>query len=51
MKPTGKRTKWLKSFRHQDVHMIAGLTQGQCSMFGAWGDAIAEKDGMLHSAL
>lgn len=22
------------------VHMIAGLTQGKCSMFGAWGDAI-----------
>lgn len=23
------------------VHMIAGLTQGACSMFGAWGDAVA----------
>jgi len=22
------------------VHMIAGLTQGKCSMFGAWGDAL-----------
>jgi len=22
------------------VHMIAGLTQGACSMFGAWGDAL-----------
>jgi len=23
------------------VHMIAGLTEGACSMFGAWGDAVA----------
>jgi len=24
------------------VHMIAGVTQGACSMFGAWGDALAD---------
>jgi len=24
------------------VHMVAGLTQGACSAFGAWGDALAE---------
>lgn len=29
------------------MNMIAGLTQGKCSMFGAWGDALAEKDGVL----
>jgi len=22
------------------IHMIAGFTQGQCSLFGAWGDAV-----------
>eukprot|EP01090_Pellita_catalonica_P009075 TRINITY_DN20142_c0_g1_i1.p1 TRINITY_DN20142_c0_g1~~TRINITY_DN20142_c0_g1_i1.p1 ORF type:complete len:404 (+),score=67.83 TRINITY_DN20142_c0_g1_i1:125-1213(+) len=26
------------------VHMIAGLTQGHCSMFGAWGNALAAAD-------
>eukprot|EP01062_Namystynia_karyoxenos_P002932 TRINITY_DN11021_c0_g1_i1.p1 TRINITY_DN11021_c0_g1~~TRINITY_DN11021_c0_g1_i1.p1 ORF type:complete len:449 (+),score=172.38 TRINITY_DN11021_c0_g1_i1:78-1424(+) len=31
----------------RDMNMIAGLTQGKCSMFGAWGDAIADKDGLL----
>jgi len=24
------------------LHMLAGLTQGKCSMFGAWGDATAD---------
>jgi len=24
-----------------NVHMIAGLTQGHCSLFGAWGDALS----------
>jgi hypothetical protein len=27
------------------VHMIAGLTQGACSMFGAWGSALAQQQG------
>jgi len=29
------------------MQQIAGLTQGHCSMFGAWGDALADKDGTL----
>lgn len=30
------------------VHMIAGLTQGKCSMFGMWGDALASGDARGH---
>jgi len=33
--------------RLRDIHQIAGLTQGDCSMFGAWGEALADKDGTL----
>merc|ERR1739845_314628 len=33
--------------RVRDIHQIGGLTQGDCSMFGAWGDALADKDGTL----
>jgi hypothetical protein len=33
--------------RLRDIHQIGGLTQGDCSMFGAWGDALADKDGTL----
>jgi len=29
------------------VHMIAGLTQGACSMFGAWGGALADDTKVL----
>jgi len=29
------------------VHMIAGLTQGACSMFGAWGKALDPSIGLL----
>jgi len=29
------------------VHMIAGLTQGACSMFGAWGKSLANPNGLL----
>jgi len=29
------------------VHMIAGLTQGKCSMLGAWGDAVASGYGLI----
>jgi len=29
------------------IHMIAGLTQGACSMFGAWGDALADPLGLI----
>lgn len=31
----------------RDLQQIAGLTQGKCSMFGAWGDALADKGGAL----
>eukprot|EP01125_Pyxidicula_operculata_P006359 TRINITY_DN2208_c0_g1_i1.p1 TRINITY_DN2208_c0_g1~~TRINITY_DN2208_c0_g1_i1.p1 ORF type:complete len:363 (-),score=85.76 TRINITY_DN2208_c0_g1_i1:40-1128(-) len=29
------------------VHMLAGLTQGKCSMFGAWGKALSDPTGLL----
>eukprot|EP00161_Ancyromonas_sigmoides_P015017 TRINITY_DN3947_c0_g1_i1.p2 TRINITY_DN3947_c0_g1~~TRINITY_DN3947_c0_g1_i1.p2 ORF type:complete len:473 (+),score=240.27 TRINITY_DN3947_c0_g1_i1:299-1717(+) len=29
------------------MHMIAGLTQGKCSMTGAWGDAVAAGEGLV----
>jgi hypothetical protein len=29
------------------MQQIAGLTQGKCSMLGAWGDALADKDSTL----
>lgn len=29
------------------VHMIAGLTQGACSMFGAWGSALKDPNSLL----
>jgi hypothetical protein len=29
------------------MQQIAGLTQGHCSMLGAWGDALADKDSTL----
>lgn len=29
------------------VHMLAGLTQGHCSMLGAWGSALADPTGLL----
>jgi len=29
------------------VHMIAGLTQGACSMFGMWGDVLADNTKVL----
>jgi len=29
------------------IHMVAGLTQGACSMFGAWGDALANHSALL----
>jgi len=28
------------------IHMLAGLTQGKCSMFGAWGSAL-EQEGLI----
>mmetsp|Transcript_60711 Transcript_60711/g.130970 ORF Transcript_60711/g.130970 Transcript_60711/m.130970 type:complete len:448 (+) Transcript_60711:69-1412(+) len=32
----------------RDMNMIAGATQGSCSMIGAWGDALRDKeDGMV----
>jgi hypothetical protein len=31
----------------RDLQQLAGLTQGHCSMFGAWGEALADKDGTL----
>jgi len=33
------------------VHMIAGLTQGKCSMFGAWGSAVVPKGSTGYSGL
>lgn len=33
--------------RLRDIQQIAGLTQGDCSMFGAWGEALADKGGTL----
>merc|ERR1711862_321205 len=33
--------------RLRDLQQIAGFTQGDCSMFGAWGDALADKSGTL----
>jgi len=29
------------------IHMIGELTKGDCSMFGAWGNALSDKDGLL----
>lgn len=31
----------------RDMQQLAGFTQGKCSMLGAWGDALADKDGTL----
>merc|ERR1712224_131381 len=31
----------------RDLQQLAGFTQGHCSMFGAWGEALADKDGTL----
>jgi isopenicillin-N N-acyltransferase like protein len=29
------------------IHMIGELTRGRCSMFGAWGEALADPNGLL----
>ena len=29
------------------VHMIGELTKGRCSMFGAWGKALADPNGLI----
>ena len=31
----------------RDMQQIAGFTQGKCSMLGAWGNALADKEGTL----
>jgi len=33
--------------RIRRIHMLGELTKGRCSMFGAWGNAIADKTGLL----
>jgi hypothetical protein len=32
----------LSYLKLRNIHLIGSLTQGKCSMYGAWGDAIAE---------